>query len=342
MRAFYRFSKQSCRSKRICSVRVIRLLCYSPQTLVGVCDLRVLAERAALSGVFVFLDLHMLFSECVCWAVCVCFAGFVYFEFRSDSVFCVLFERSVLVEDLFWSVQVRCRVCATLLLHIFVWVCVFRSIRVDLLSGDCETRVKSVVCRLFVCSVCRRFETCMFCAVCVFSCVDVLSGLHVSLCCCVCMFFLACVFLCVLGFVSVFCRACECVFFDLRLCGHLCEWMCAARCLSLNSLRERKRTLRTRRSSHHGIPSLMSYTTKTVSSHLVPHSLGHQHNFYFICLLKRFDVTGTSEMFNEPSWNLKHTWPVGNILPTVTSLTSLKLSYVGIYLNTLFNSVLFI
>lgn len=272
------------------------MLCYSPQTLVGVCDLRVLAERAALSGIFVFLDLHMLFSECVCWAVSVRFAGLGYFEFCSDSVFCVLFERSVLVEDVFWSVQVRCRVCATFLLHNFIWVCVFRSIRVHLLSGECETQFKWAVCRLFVCSACRRFETCRFCAVRVFACVYVFSCLHVSLCCCVCMFFLACVFLCALGFVSVFCRA----------CGHLCmcEWVCAARCLSLYSLRERKRTLRTRRSSHHGIPSLMSCTTKTVSSPLVPRILGHQHNFYFICLLKRIDVTGTSEMFHPEIWNM--------------------------------------
>lgn len=44
----------------------------------------------------------------------------------------------------------------------------------------------------------------------------------------------------------------------LVFCGSARDCCCRARCVSLNSRRDKKRTLRTSRSSPHGIPSLMS------------------------------------------------------------------------------------
>lgn len=91
--------------------------------------------------------------------------------------------------------------------------------------------------------------------------------------CCLCVtfsvvrvFFCACVLRCVCAFRGLYRSG----FFDMFLCARVCMrgCLCAVRCVSLNSLRERKRTLRTRRSSHHGIPSLMSYRDKQTKKQL--------------------------------------------------------------------------
>lgn len=213
----------------------------------------------------------------------------MYLEFSNDRLVFVLCERNVLVDtEFFWNMCAFsskcgcCSVCVIFSVHIFDCVCMFWIVWViHFFFGVLESWDKLVFCPLLCSWGLKCFEMCILCVLCVFFCVHVLWW---ALCWSVCTLCLVQVFfwLCVLGSVCLFPGACNSVFFDVQLCVRVCMWecLCVVRCVSLNSLRDRKRTLRTRRSSHHGIPSLMSCrvtdTNQTLSASLTLPSEDHQ------------------------------------------------------------------
>ncbi len=255
---------------------------------VGVCDLSDRAKMGVLSSDCVFLGVQRFFAECLCGILCPCFAVSVYFELSSDGVFCVACERSVLV-DTFWKVHVFSCWFVWIFLPVCILDCVgmFCNVWVNLFFGVFESWDKLVFCPLLLCSWEHRcFEKFMFCATCVFFCLCLFCRLWVTFCC-VCTFCLVrfLLWICVLASVFFFWGAWKSVFFDVHLCARVCLWecLCVVRCMSLNSLRDRKRTLRTKRSSHHGIPSLMSCRVIDTNTISLADTTGYWLFFFELC-----------------------------------------------------------